>query len=70
MDTFKFDKSYNNFWDPEVLKTYVTNVKKTWRNSYGFPHTYPIRWDGKSFFTSNVTKCHSKCALLVSRHHT
>ena len=67
VETFEFDKNYNNFWDPAVLKTYVTDIARSWEESYGFPHTYPVPWDGKTYYTSDETKCFLKCAVLVSR---
>ena len=66
VDTFRFDKNYNNFWDPNVLENFVTNIGETWKESYGFRYTSPIRWDGKTFYSGDVTRCHVKCARLVS----
>ena len=68
VDTFDFDKNYNNFWDPAVLKAYVTHVGETWKNSYGFSNTVSAPWDGKSLSSVDSTKCHLKCAQLVSQH--
>ena len=65
VDTFEFNKNYNNFWDPDVLKAFTTDIKATWKGSYGFSHTYPVDWDGKIVSTGNSTKCHIKCASLV-----
>ena len=69
VDIFSFNKNYNNFWDPAVLKTYVTKIRKTWKGAYGFSYTYPVPWNGKKTSTIDSTKCHLKCLALVSGNY-
>ena len=70
VDIFGFNKNYNNFWDPTVLKAYVTKIRKTWKSAYGFPYTYPVPWNGTKTSTIDSTKCHLKCFALVSCEST
>ena len=65
VQTFKFDPNFNNFIDPKVLKEYAMYPKRTWKNSYGFPFTKSVWWDGNDTTTGNVAPCWLQCAKLV-----
>ena len=67
--TFKYDPNFNNFIDPKVLKEYARRPKTNWKNSYGFPYTKTLSWDGKDTVTGNVAPCWWKCAKLVRNCH-
>ena len=69
VQTFKFDPNFNNFIDPKVLKEYAMHPKRTWKNSYGFPFTKTVWWDGNDTTTGDAAKCWWKCAKLVRNCH-
>ena len=66
---YKYDNNFNNWVDPEVLKSFTKSKKslrKAWKNSYGFPYVSAMSWDGKHMSPPNKTKCFQKCAKYVS----
>ena len=63
--TFHHDPNFNNFIDPEVLQQYVKDPEGTWENSYGFPYTRAVYWDGNDTTTGDASKCWWRCAKLV-----
>ena len=70
---FKYDNNFNNWVDPEVLKSFTKSKKsmrKAWKKSYGFPYVSAIPWNApKHMSPANKTKCFQKCAKYVSSCH-
>ena len=69
---FKYDNNFNNWVDPEALKSFTKSKKsmrKAWKKSYGFPYVSAITWDAKYMSPPNSTKCFQKCAKYVSSRH-
>jgi hypothetical protein len=67
VDTFKYDKNFNNWINPKVMKEFTRSPKKAWKQSYGFPYVKKVRWDGVNLVNYNSAPCHQRCARLVSR---
>ena len=69
---YKYDNNFNNWVDPEVLKSFTKSKKsmrKAWFKSYGFPYVSAVSWDAKYMSPANFTKCFQKCAKYVSSRH-
>ena len=94
VEIFKFDKKFNNWRDLSVFKSFVTDPRKAWTESYGLSYASPVPMDRKVinlnipgpekkekiYFSKkdaittrkllvesiDSTKCHLKCAHLVS----
>ena len=56
--TFKYDKNFNNWIDPEVLKTFAKSSLNTiWGNSYDFSHLVFL----------NHAKCERQCRKNIKK---
>ena len=66
VDRFKFDPNFNNWMDPRSLKAFADNPNKAWLDSYGFDNVKKVKWSGSDIMTADTSKCHFKCATLVS----
>ena len=64
--TKKYDGHFNNFINPTVLHAFIKNPKKEWQKSFGLPNAKPLPWAGDNREATDSTKCHIKCANLVS----
>ena len=67
VQTFKHDPNFNNFFDPKTLKQFAKYPKRTWKQSYGFPFTRTVYWDGKDTTSGDASSCWRQCAKLVIR---
>ena len=70
VDTFKFDKNFNNWIDPDVMREFTKstkNLKTVWKDSYSFPYVTGVQWNGKDINTGDPRPCWRQCAKLV-RH--
>jgi hypothetical protein len=61
--TFKFDKYFNNWIDPNVFKAFTRNPAKYWKKGHGFPYVKKQRRPKENRGTSSVD-CWKKCARL------
>ena len=72
VDTYEFDKYFNNWIDPQVLKKFSSKStkknEKLWKNTYKIRHTKQIRTDGNHLAKINYKKnvCRKDCRKLVS----
>jgi hypothetical protein len=65
VETFKHNKNFNNWIDPNVLKSFTKNPAKYWKKGHGFHYAKMLRWKGvgKHPTTSSVS-CWKRCAHL------
>ena len=67
---FKYDKNFNNWVDPKVLKSFTKSTKsmrKTYKKSYGFPYVSLRDWDGKHMTNKTIVNCaNSALSQLVN----
>ena len=40
--TYKYDKNFNNWRDLNVLKNFVNEPRKAWKETYGLPYASPV----------------------------
>jgi hypothetical protein len=65
VETFKHDKNFNNWIDPNVFESFTKNPAKYWKKGHGFPYVKMLRWKwvDKNPTTSSVD-CWKRCAHL------
>ena len=72
VDTYKFDKYFNNWIDPRVLRKFTSKStkknEKLWKKTYKFRYTRQIKKYGDDIATINYKKnaCRKDCHKLVS----
>ena len=68
VDTFKYDKNFNNWIDPDVMREFTKStrsLKTAWKKSYSFPYVTGVQWDGADINTGDGRPCWRQCAKLV-----
>jgi hypothetical protein len=64
VETFKFDKYFNNWMDPKVFKAFARKPAKYWKKGYGFPYVKTRQHSTGSIEQSSAVQCWEKCARL------
>ena len=72
VETHKFDKYFNNWIDPQVLRKFTSKRskknEKLWKKTYEFRYTKQMKKYGDALATINYKKnvCRKDCHKLVS----